>query len=293
MRLRVKSGWAGFAVAALLAIATLGGASAQSGPPGPSRGGFGGRGMGPMGPDEALGFLGFESRMGGKTVAGAPFSAEFTAETTQTLPDGNVIDHKSTGSLARDSQGRVRSEVTLSGIGPFATSGSGGTPPRGIFITDPVAGVSYVLNENRKEARQTKLRKNDFQGKGNGGGPRPNARGGNSANATTQSLGTQMMGGISAEGTRTVRTIPAGQIGNAKPIELSVERWYSPDLQMNVMIKRTDPRGGTTVYQLTNVVTGEPDASLFQVPSDYTMKQGGEMRRGMRHGPPPAAPAQP
>jgi hypothetical protein len=271
-------------------------ASAQSGPggpPPPPPGDF--RGPGPIGPDDAMGFLGFESRMGGKTVTGAPFTAEFTSQSTETLSDGNVVSRKTTGSIARDGQGRTRSEVTLPAIGEYATGNSGGAPPHGIFISDPVAGVSYVLNANRKVARQEKLRSGGprgFGGGGNGGGGGPRPDGRNAANVTTSSLGTQTIGGIAAEGTRTVRTIPAGQIGNAKPIEISVERWYSSELQMNVMIKRSDPRGGTTVYQLTNVVRSEPDAALFQVPSDYTVKQGGGPRRGMREGggaPPPQA----
>jgi hypothetical protein len=69
---------------------------------------------------------------------------------------------------------------------------------------------------------------------------------------------------------------------------ITVERWYSPDLQMNVLIKRSDPRTGDNVFQVTNVVRTEPDASLFQVPSDYTLKAGGRMglhRKGQ--GPPP------
>jgi hypothetical protein len=106
---------------------------------------------------------------------------------------------------------------------------------------------------------------------------------------TTTSLGTQTISGVAAEGTRTVRTIPAGQIGNEKPIELVTERWYSSELQTDVLIKRTDPRGGTSLFQLTNVVRSEPDAALFQVPSDYTVVSGGGPgRRGMgRPGPPP------
>ena len=80
---------------------------------------------------------------------------------------------------------------------------------------------------------------------------------------------------VSAQGTRTTRTIPAGAIGNEKPIVITVERWYSPDLQMNVMIKRSDPRTGENVFQLTNIMRSEPDASLFQVPPDYTVKEAG------------------
>jgi hypothetical protein len=58
---------------------------------------------------------------------------------------------------------------------------------------------------------------------------------------------------------------------------------------MNVMIKRSDPRTGDNVFQLTNIVRAEPDASLFQVPPDYTMKEGGKMgfhRKGQAPPPP-------
>jgi hypothetical protein len=76
-----------------------------------------------------------------------------------------------------------------------------------------------------------------------------------------------------------------------------VERWYSPDLQTNVLIKRNDPRGGQTVFQLSNIVRGEPDAMLFQIPSDYTVTQGigglGARRRAARQGAQPQSPPQP
>lgn len=78
-----------------------------------------------------------------------------------------------------------------------------------------------------------------------------------------------------ATGTRTTRTIPAGAIGNALPLETIHERWVSTDLKVPVMIKTTDPRFGTTVTQLTNINRAEPDANLFTVPSDYTVTRGG------------------
>ena len=88
-----------------------------------------------------------------------------------------------------------------------------------------------------------------------------------------EDLGVQTINGISAQGTRYTRTIPAGQIGNANPIPIVNERWYSPDLQMVVKSVRTDPRLGQTTYTLTNIQRTEPAASFFTVPSDYTVKQ--------------------
>ena len=86
---------------------------------------------------------------------------------------------------------------------------------------------------------------------------------------TTQSLGTSQIEGVTAEGTRTTMTIPAGAVGNIGPIEVVTERWFSQELQMAVQITRRDPRSGDTVYRLTNIVRAEPPADLFMVPPDY------------------------
>jgi hypothetical protein len=82
------------------------------------------------------------------------------------------------------------------------------------------------------------------------------------------------MEGITVEGTRITRTIPAGAIGNELPIEIVTERWFSSGLQANVMVKRTDPRIGTSVYQLTNITRSDPAAPFFQVPADYSVQEG-------------------
>jgi hypothetical protein len=93
---------------------------------------------------------------------------------------------------------------------------------------------------------------------------------GSEKNAQKESLGTQMIEGVQAEGTRTTFTIPAGSIGNDLPIQVVSERWYSPELHTVVMTKHSDPRMGDTVYHLTNINRSEPAPSLFQAPADYT-----------------------
>jgi TonB family protein len=89
-----------------------------------------------------------------------------------------------------------------------------------------------------------------------------------------ESLGEQMIEGVKAEGTRWTTTIPTGEIGNERPIEIINEIWYSPELQVQVMRRFNDPRNGETIYRLTNITRAEPDKSLFEVPSDYTLKEG-------------------
>ena len=87
----------------------------------------------------------------------------------------------------------------------------------------------------------------------------------------TEELGTQNIEGVDAEGTRTITTIPAGAIGNERPIEITYEKWYSRDLQLVVMSKHNDPRFGEQTYRLTNIVRSEPDPSLFTLPSGYRL----------------------
>ena len=103
------------------------------------------------------------------------------------------------------------------------------------------------------------------------------------AEVNRESLGTQTIEGVVAEGTRITFTTPAGKIGNERPIVTTNERWYSPELQTVVLIKNSDPRMGETTYRLTNIVRSECDPSLFQVPADYKVEESGF---GLRTGPP-------
>jgi hypothetical protein len=88
-----------------------------------------------------------------------------------------------------------------------------------------------------------------------------------------EQLGKQTVEGVEAEGQRATITIPAGEIGNELPIQIVSESWYSPELQVTVMSRHSDPRMGETVYRLTNINRAEPAHSLFEVPSDYTIKE--------------------
>lgn len=84
-----------------------------------------------------------------------------------------------------------------------------------------------------------------------------------------EELGTRDFEGVSADGTRTITTIPAEAIGNERPIEITYERWYSKELELVVYSKHSDPRFGDQTYTLKNIVRSEPDPSLFEVPNGY------------------------
>lgn len=226
--------------------------------------------FGPM--SEHIDMLGFEGMHGGRVVTGAPFSATATSESVQTLADGSHITRKTQTNLFRDSQGRFRKETTVQGFGPLAASGQ---PKTFIIIHDAVGGTVFALNPDQKIAHQLP------NGRGHGGvagemkDKMQYKKIGGADNVQTEDLGKQTINGISAQGTRHTRTIPAGQIGNEKAITIVLESWYSPDLQLVVMSKRSDPRFGETTYTVSSIQRKEPEASLFSVPADYTIRQGG------------------
>jgi hypothetical protein len=247
-------------------------------------------------------FVNSEVSFDRKIVKGAPYSAESTTETIQTLGDGNRIIRKNSATIYRDSEGRTRREQTLGTIGQWTVAGD---PPKTIFINDPVARVNYMIDPKAQTARKTTIMQIP-PGQSFVRIPAPGAPGAPPAplppNTSTQErvrvfestvpapgverlerqqpkveqLGKQMMEGVEVEGTRTTVTIPAGKIGNERPIDIVSERWYSPELQVVVYSKRTDPMAGETTYKLTNINRGEPSRSLFEVPAGYTVKEGSE-----------------
>lgn len=250
-------------LAVVAAAVAVGQSAAPPSPPPPGDVTFV-RGGGPLG-----GMFFGEFGEGG-TVKGAPLSGDFIVSHDNTLADGNRIHNESQSRIYRDAEGRVRREVGVD----LATPSTGTVKRSMVVITDPVAGKRYMLNPDTKTAREMPMHGPRHPGEEHGehvsvmGGP------GGPGEVTKEQLGTKAVNGLQAEGVRVTRTIPAGAIGNDKPIEVVTERWFSPDLQIAVMTVHTDPMMGTMTTKLVNVSRGDPDASLFQVPSDYKVEVG-------------------
>jgi hypothetical protein len=224
--------------------------------------------------------IGFEM----KVVKGAPYSAITEVESVQPLADGNRIRNKTTTFVYRDGEGRTRRE----GVGKEQSAATE------VFISDPASGVSYFLDTQRrvavksqvnlqdielekmKFAIEMEIKQRELKRRTQESGQVARAEGGGTVKEKpqpiTESLGQQLIEGVMCEGRRTTTTIPAGAAGNELPINIVNEQWYSPELQVYMLTKQSDPRSGETVYRLTNINRSEPDHALFEVPSDYTLR---------------------
>ena len=247
----------------------------------------------PAPPPHELGLIAVEPFEAARPVGDAPYTAEAVTEVTQALADGNRIERRTSAAIARDSRGRVRREHQGMMLGALQAAPS--QIPL-VSIADPTSGTHVTLNQERRVAHRISMptfdipvrtRVGDVIISAGGGlkevplGLSPNDAGG--ANVRTEQLGEQEIEGVRAEGTRTTMTVPVGAIGNQLPIHTVSERWYSPELQVVVLTRRSDPRFGDTVYRLTNIVRAEPPPDLFEVPPDYQVEN---VTPGQRVAPP-------
>lgn len=236
-----------------------------------------------------------------QVVKGKPYSADTSTETVQTLTDGNRIVHRTVSKFYRDSEGRTRHEQTFGNVDPDHPS----PHEVKVFVDDPVSGTAYVLDPGSKTAEKV-VRTRKFLDERTGddsgaqflfktvkdgevaelGAPERTMikiRDEHSGNPDTmvlqipdekreevkEDLGTKNIEGVDCTGTRRTITIPAGEVGNEKPISIVTETWFAPAIGAMVQSSTDDPRWGKTTYQLTNVQLGEPAQSLFEPPADF------------------------
>lgn len=243
----------------------------------PARGGFGG---GPMA--GAFEFGGLMGGVGGKVVTGKPILAAFTITHTESLP-GNTISNTTTGMFARGADGSTYRDVKMSAIGPWAASGKA---QEFAYIRNVTTGMQYVVNVTKGTYRVFPI---------DGHNPPP---GGQNARPirptpTNETVTDNPSGTYTDSFTKTVypaddklvtRTIPAGAIGNLNALVITTERWYSSALDVLLEDTHSDPRFGTTTYQLSNISLS-PASSLFTPDPAFTQVTGGGTEKGGRRGP--------
>ena len=205
------------------------------------------------------------------SLAGCPFSAVIESESTQSLADGTRIQKKFKALVYRDSEGRIRFETyapTNPGTGFSATSNM-------VQIFDPVAGFRYILfpqtavgSRHRLDETTTSL--GVLQGSS---APDSASRQSKEPEPVVDNLGSKSLEGLSVSGRRITRTIQVGVEGNDRVLTIVVETWDSLDMGITLLQQNSDPRSGNVIKRMTNLKQIEPDAALFQVPTDYSIKE--------------------
>ncbi len=225
-------------------------------------------------------------------VRNAPFSAEVVTLYDRALDNGGHIHRETRGEIYRDSQGRMRTESETPPVQP------GTDKFDHVTISDPVQRVIINLNRKTKTATIFHLGRGmtapittaNVTGSpvnvvpvppGLKAGERSPTHG--PVETRTESLGNKYIEGVNAVGTRMTRIIDAGSMGNDKPIVSVTETWFSPELKMTVLTENDDGQSGHSTMKLIHITHTEPIAQLFQVPSDYTVKDTEPATASVKH----------
>jgi hypothetical protein len=220
-----------------------------------------------------------------RIVTGVPFSAESVTAFVQTASDGSHITHTTTAVVARDSSGRTRYSQNLSPL-------LAGRERVLTIIRDPAAGIRYVIESNEKVARREPIRGESIraaqpvspqdaamkiarQALGSTVEARSSLDRARDIHPDVTALGDQTIEGVAATGAKASAVIPAGQIGNEKPLTFTSEAWYSRELSIVVMSKLSDPVLGDTTFRLTQLRRVEPGSDVFEVPAGYRIVGAG------------------
>ena len=190
-------------------------------------------------------------------VSNLPFTAKVELETVDQIPDGTFITHKTYNIDARDSVGRTRIEVRR-----WMSPDPAAEPQLlRVLLYDPSTQTRNVVFLLFHVVRRW-VPAAPFPGESNEAALKK-------ASISREDLGADNMEGLPVRGTRVTETFEPGALGSNRALTIVTENWYSDDLRINLLTKRTDPRFGVQTVRVTNLVRGEPEASLFALPADY------------------------
>jgi hypothetical protein len=190
------------------------------------------------------------------SLPNAPFTAIVNTEWIRQFADGTTITLKNHRAIARDTAGRIFQERRL--LVPDDSKHD--SPVTQIEISDPISHALYICVPQELVC-QVEI----FSAPAPAIPPVSTAER-KAGSPVPEDLGKQTIGGLETVGARDTTVIPAGAIGNDRPLFVKREFWYSPKLGVNLISKRQDTRFGTQNFELTDIVLGQPDPKLFELP---------------------------
>jgi hypothetical protein len=186
-------------------------------------------------------------------IPGAPFSATAVIQVERYWPDGSTQIRRTINLIARDSNGRTHNEFRR--LMPEYFHGS--PPLMSVRLFDPLTRIRTIYDPALHVATQQLLprqpRASSF--------PNPFMR--------VEDLGTSLLNGLQAKGTRRIYAIAAAASGTGIPLEIEDEDWYSEDLHINLLVRHSDPRIGVQTVGVADLKREEPPAAMFQVPAGF------------------------
>jgi hypothetical protein len=196
-------------------------------------------------------------------VAGKPFSGRDHIEWIRKLEDGTEVKLELYAFLARDSQGRIyREHVSF-----VPTNSNQPSKRREIDFLDPVTHTRTVCVMAKRHCAIT-----NYDSSTKFLPPPVGPQNNGTRYLSRQSLGTDVADGLPVLGTRETLTINTGAVGNSQPLITTKDYWYSPDLEINLITIRNDPREGTQAVRVVDLSRTEPAASVFQVPANFVVE---------------------
>jgi len=191
-------------------------------------------------------------------VAGVSFSATVLVESEQRLGDGSRLTMKTMNLIGRDSRGRTHGESRQ--VMPESSKGEPALVKVVVFDPSSHVRTTYNFRTHTAEKEMAEM-------------PRvgPSEAG---PQVTTEDLGDRVVEGFETRGTRRTFTIPADRTGTGKPLAIVDEYWYSQDLQLNLMMRHSDPRTSVKTFTVTHIKREEPPVSFFELEGFKTIDAG-------------------
>ncbi len=197
----------------------------------------------------------------------APFTMVLETEWIRVLADGGTITSVNKRRIARDASGRVYQERWFL----VPKNGNVESQMTTIQIADPKTHQLYncfffgakknlceLLNFEPSSVAVNTAEKNVA-------GDLPDHQG----SFAHEFLGKQFISGVETLGVRDSTIYNPGVFGNDRKVTVEREVWYSPQLELNLLSVRNDPRTGKQTFTGRDVVLGDPDPALFGIPPGF------------------------
>jgi hypothetical protein len=250
-------------VAALVGVVGFGLAQVAGAQDSQVQGGFGLQGAGSAGP---AGLIGTQRNCVPTSAKPCPqYQFTFTIKSLVPVLVGgatSTIPNTTTGIIAGDANGDTYREVTLSGMGSWASQGSA---VQFIHVKNLSTMMDYIVNVTKGTYQQFPIHPGTPPANWRDRMPNYEADGGERPKPAIAADDSSGFPCNDAETTTTSHTIQIQLASGPTAATITTHRVYCPELKLVIKEDHSDPRFGTRTYQLSGY-NPSPSASLFSPP---------------------------